>query len=242
MFLSQVSVADIVLGTKADACNAAAVDSFLAWAAQLQPPKRVLTVRNSVATLEELGMVGWGEHQGAAGVSASASASAQAAAAAALEAVASPRPRGETWLTSTAPRPRQPRRVEGASAVERASGAVTCGWVFHGEDEFDREGLLRFATAAAPQALRLKGVCRVGADEWVLVSTGGGQAAPGLASAQVSVTGMSRQEESRVEVIVSARAAPAGAVGGAGLSEPARALALKDWDLVERELIALLIT
>ena len=50
-------------------------------------------------------------------------------------------------------------------------GHVSCGWTFHQDDKFDRQGLLQLLQVLHVQAARVKGVFRVGPKTWVTART-----------------------------------------------------------------------
>jgi G3E family GTPase len=71
------------------------------------------------------------------------------------------------------PAPHAPVRVQrpaDATTNTSSSGGQTtaCGWVFHGDDRFDRPRLLALLRQLSPHVARVKGVFRVSMSDWVL--------------------------------------------------------------------------
>jgi hypothetical protein len=58
-----------------------------------------------------------------------------------------------------------------------SDGHISCGWTFHQDDTFDRQGLLQLLQLLHIQAARVKGVFRVGPKTWVSARTVQGRSA-----------------------------------------------------------------
>jgi G3E family GTPase len=223
----QLAAAEVLLGTKADACGAAALEAFWGWAAALQPARRVLTCSHSQIEPEALGMAPLDADAAGGGGGA-------AGAAAPLEPRVKRPPAREEQ-----PAPGMPVRLEGGSP---SGPVVTCGWLFHSGDVFQRERVLDWVAAAAPHALRIKGIVRLSATgESVSVSAGQpvGGAPPAVTCQPVAHGG--HAGDSRIEVICRAdgAAAPDGDASSVQTGQAA-ALLRCDWAAVERQLVALL--
>ena len=218
LFHDQVGIADVLIGSKADLCDAPTLERFEAWAAQLYPRKqRVATCANGQLEPEWLGI----PHRSS---SSSKNSSGQSSPSSCLPPSDSgPLRKGRTepWLTNSAAAAGavdgQPVRKVASSASE---GTVACGWVFSEGDSFCRERLEGWLCAllACTQLLRLKGVFRVGPETWVAannVAAGrstAGAAAP--AAREVELRATAYRGASRVEIIVSAGGGQESSSGG----------------------------
>jgi G3E family GTPase len=288
-FIAQVDLADVLIGTKADICSREQQDDFISWALALKPrPAKVLISTTSEMNYTDLSLVI--EEAKVAAVDKNKSKKENLKEVESEEisslfsdgmflnaeqgdAGKSRMPKETTkkvWLTnahgsdlsseekSLAPEPRNPIRKELATA---SGGTSTCGWIFSSEDTFSAAELQKFAAAALPHILRLKGIFRVEGDKWVLISIGSGQqkkinddngaacveqkrsgdgGGDGEEGCQVSLQALDGMyQDSRVEIIVESKQEI-----NLNLnleSKLAEALRLKDWSAVQGMLMKLLL-
>eukprot|EP00887_Chlorella_sp_A99_P007836 scaffold20.g7836.t1 len=228
LFRDQISIAQVLVGSKADLCDDDTLARFQAWGAQLYPPKQRLVVSaNGQVDPAALGISGisWPPHQaddlsGAGGSDADAPGGSTSGADAAPDWLApGPGPGcGHAWLSNapaavgTEPCVGQPVRKVARVDTE---GTVACGWLFSAEDRFCQEllqGWLNELAAYSPLLLRLKGVFRVGPKTWVAANhvTGHSAAPAPAAPVVVQLEEISYRGSSRLEMILAA-------TGGGGL-------------------------
>ena len=191
LLADQVAVADVIVGSKADLCDEAALQAFHAWAAELFPPKLLVATerRGQLDAATAAALLAWPPHgssgsgggssDGGSGGAGDASGD-PAPGSAAADGLSAQRPRrgaaSTPWLSSSPaaaaaaeeqPTPERPLRQQ----VQGADGAhAACGWVFHRDCVFSRQRLLELLPQLVAATLRAKAVLRVGPKTWVAVS------------------------------------------------------------------------
>ncbi|KAL4451816.1 hypothetical protein ABPG75_007478 [Micractinium tetrahymenae] len=208
LLLDQISIADVLVGSKADLCDAANLAGFHGWAQQLFPPKALVATaaagKLQGAPLSAL--LSWppaAESSASDGGGYGQEATAQPAASGRQQQqeqqvpVRRVRrvPASQPWLSSSegveedgaagddAAAPSQPLRKE----VRDGTGAhAACGWILHRDCVFNRARLQALLQALLPRVLRLKGVFRVSPKLWVAVSAAPTPAAGGSSSSSSS--------------------------------------------------------
>lgn len=236
--LQQLAVADVLLGTKADACGDAAMAAFRSWTELYHPTKQMLACTTSAVGLEVLGLVA--QQDGGKDPRRDSHSPWGSTADVVLHSTAAP-----AAAADAAVQPGKPMRRQ---RHDPATGVHTIGWIFRGADVFDGEQLERAmaAAAAAAHVVRMKGMLRVSGDAWMAVSAGGHGGSDPNTAACTSVPGTRGLQDSRLEFIMTAGGgataregtAQAGGSVGAGI---AAALAQCDWDAVEAALLSLLV-
>ncbi|KAG7673236.1 hypothetical protein Ndes2526B_g03339 [Nannochloris sp. 'desiccata'] len=272
-FLAQVALADVLIGTKADICSRQQQDDFITWALALQPrPAKILITTTSEINFKDLGVA---LEEAKAKLASSVDKNVNEKKDQVEEQISSlvsdglfldvqgggkSRQVGErkrVWLTNdpssettleeeTIPRHGHPVRKD---LVSGPGGTATCGWIFCIEDIFNAIDLEKFAAAALPHILRLKGIFRIEKDKWVLISIGsshqkvhrnsstteqGSGDGDGSGVLLQALDGM--YQDSRVEIIVGKEVDDFADSQG----ELAKALKFKDWNAVESMLVQLL--
>ncbi len=149
-FQDQAQLADVLVAHKTDLCSDAQRTAFHTWAQELYPPKRRIE-----ETAHGHLQPGWLEEP--AGRAAPATGAPPH-----HHAGEHAHPSG----TDATPAPGRPVRAEQAGG-----GAAACGWVFHPDDVFDRQALLRVLDTLR-DCQRVKGVMRTGRD-WLRVDADG---------------------------------------------------------------------
>ena len=243
-FVAHVGVADILIGTKADACLGDTTEEFFKWAQALDPPKQnILTCSTSRLECSQVG------------ITAREAENPSQPEGAAVPPVGGPgggRGAGEkkVWLSNNTaegaaendtPLPGRPiKKVN----TDSTSGGVTCGWIFHPDDIFDAAGILQLAEAAQPYVMRLKGVFRVEKDppSWKLLSIAGITSGKSDNLGPIVLQEVpGRQRDSRIEFIVPENPLINGDCCNEGVgSDIGDALRAKDWDFIEKVLLELL--
>ncbi|MBK5936274.1 hypothetical protein CCR81_05570 [Halorhodospira halophila] len=145
-FLDQAQLADVLVAHKTDLCSAGERATFQAWARSLYPPKQ----RIEEAAHGCINPAWLDESAGRAGPAGSAAAPHHAG------------HHDHHADRAATPEPGRPVRAEQAGGA-----AAACGWIFHPDDAFDRQALLR-ALETLRGSQRVKGVVRTGRD-WLRV-------------------------------------------------------------------------
>eukprot|EP00878_Enallax_costatus_P014581 GHUV01015252.1.p1 GENE.GHUV01015252.1~~GHUV01015252.1.p1 ORF type:complete len:352 (+),score=110.39 GHUV01015252.1:1178-2233(+) len=176
----QITVADILVGSKADAATPAAVEAFQQWAeTELFPPKfEVFTIFHGELDkqwLEAPRTAVGGQlllkprrrkRQAVTQHMQRAAAGPQLDAAAALADEQAALNHDTDRSVSEKPSQGQPQRVLGQQIGQYTS----CGWVFHTDDIFDQLLLMQLLQELQPLVARVKGVFRAGQKQWVTPS------------------------------------------------------------------------
>ena len=285
MFAAQVQLADILIGTKLDMATYEQIDIFRSWIKTLHPPKqKYLACTTSEIELLQLGIdpskkakmnlpnrsnleqfsIG-GDQPAAAPASLSPTAiGSQSEERKKVWLSNAPDPALITTNNSREPSPGKPVRKESSETTTNAVN--TCGWIFHEDDVFNSQAVEKFARAAQPYLLRLKGIFRVGKEppRWVLLSIAGNvpqeisitsevlDASEGKDSASDGgreVASLLQEldlaegdKDSRIEFIVSESGGGKCEGESRNVIEIGEALMKKDWGKVEELLLILLET
>uniref|UniRef100_A0A383VMH9 CobW/HypB/UreG nucleotide-binding domain-containing protein n=1 Tax=Tetradesmus obliquus TaxID=3088 RepID=A0A383VMH9_TETOB len=177
----QVTVADVLVGSKADAAAAAgAAEALQQWAADKLFPVKQEVVISAHGQLDTCWLHAPRSAAAAAlmvkpGSSSSRARQQQAAADTSLQGMqlrdqpASKAAQEGTAAPAAAVNAAsagQPCRVPGTGL--QAAGCGSCGWVFDQQDIFDQVLLLQLLQLVQPAVLRLKGVFRVAQKQWVM--------------------------------------------------------------------------
>lgn len=234
LLANQISVADVLVGSKADMCNSDTLRAFQRWAEQLFPPKQLVTTARHGCLADAVTAAMFP------GLTASSGDGAQQPAAAAerqqqqQQQVQRPwrSATGLPWLSSSAAHDGvsnesgaqqqmfQRREVQDASSTHAA-----CGWIFNRSCLFDRPRLVALLQLLVPSCLRVKGVFRMAAARWEAVSAAPGPFAAAAAAPEteavtapvaVELREMAYRADSRVEIIlgISAATSPAACPSG----------------------------
>lgn len=241
LFHDQVSISDVVIGSKADLCDSDTLKHFTSWAGDLFPPKALVATAEH-GQLDHSWLFGMQRSAGEVSATPSGRGSGSFDGTPGLSQLAVPgRPgagSGRTWLTNAAeaeaqPAPRLPQRK-----VSEAGSSITCGWAFATADMFQRARLVAWLSAvtAAPSLLRLKGVFRMGPKSWAAVNwvPMGSSCSSTTEQQPVQLQDIAYRGGSRVELIM-------GSLGvvcsGAQESVAAGALQKGDWAALEASLL-----
>ncbi|PSC70787.1 cobalamin biosynthesis [Micractinium conductrix] len=203
LLMDQISIADVLVGSKADLCNEATLAAFHRWAGRLFPAKaRVVAVAaGRLDGAAAAALLRWADGEARGGSSGSSSpsraGSASQPAPQGLQAQQAPVQRvrrtaaSSPWFSSTGPAEAEATADQAACTdqplrkqVSDASGDYSaCGWIYHRDCTFSRPALLALLAQLVPCTLRVKGVFRVSPRQWVAVSAAPPPATAGAVAA-----------------------------------------------------------
>lgn len=236
LLADQVSVADVLVGSKADRCDEKTLRGFRAWAQDSYPPKTLVTtaVQGHVSPDVAGSLLAWPAGSGATAAMQHGWPTVERQQDQHDEA-SSENSRSTATKASTAagcPYWRHEVQSDGSHAA--------CGWVFDSACQFDRPRLLAFLQHLVPGCSRLKGVFRVGPTRWEAASSSASTLGGGLGVRQqlVELKEVSYRRDSRMEIILSS-----GSDADADEDHCRRALAAAaagDWQHVEALLLSTL--
>lgn len=214
LLADQVSVADVLVGSKADLCDEGTLGAFHAWARGIYPPKALVTMAGHGHGSPDVAdfLLDWPAGQGGPSTSQHCGPAAELQRQQEQHGGLDPALNCGTSSQHVTATGFPYWRHE----VQRDGSHAACGWVFDRACQFDRQRLLAFLRHLAPRCSRLKGVFRVGPSRWEAASCAASSGPGGLGVQQVELQEIAYWRDSRMEVIVSASSADTDEARGAG--------------------------